>query len=567
MQIIKKCCLISAGLLVLLLNSCTQHLESLNRNPNGADPETANPSLVFPTVLTETGRAWVNLGFGDISGVMQYTQKDGWTSAHNSYDWEGSNEWSDYYNILRNNQYVYDKAVAANDELAQGMTLVMKSMVFGLITDLYGDIPYTDALKGNSEDIKYTFPVYDAQQLVYENLLKDLEKANTLLSKSDKEYNSFIPAKTDVYYGARPAGWRKLANSLALRYYMRLSEKLPDVARAGIEKIVNNAAQYPVMTAAADDAAMAFAGSSATDSWPTNTAYDASDGSNFRRIKMCNTFVTGMQNLKDPRLGIWAAKVQIMLQVKPGLPAKSDFIKDTVINGEQRKVRYIAPDVLATKGITEADINQNPDYVGLPVALPGPQAYNLSPDLNQAPKNPHVSWLNDIYKGASGPLLKARLISAAEVNFIIAEAKAVKGWTNANAEQSYYAGIKTSFDAWGVSTQYADYIKNSGVVFNNTREQIMTQKWIANWSNATEAWFDFRRTGFPKIHGVQGNTIAPELPLRFYYPREEQNINGKNEKAAAAKLEVTSYSGFGADGTGNSPWSRMWVLQGTGKPW
>jgi hypothetical protein len=57
------------------------------------------------------------------------------------------------------------------------------------------------------------------------------------------------------------------------------------------------------------------------------------------------------------------------------------------------------------------------------------------------------------------------------------------------------------------------------------------------------------------------------LPLRFYYPKSEQNLNSANEQAAADKLEVTNYSGFGADGNKNSPWSKMWVLQGTGKPW
>lgn len=551
-----------------LFLSCTKNLEKLNINPNGADPNNSNPALVLPTVLTETGKAFVNLGFGDISGVMQYTQKDGWTGAHNTYEWGGSNDWAGYYDILRNNQFLYNKAVATDDKLLKGISLVMKSMVFGLLTDLYGDVPYVNALNGDKGGQQNTFPEYEAQQKVYEGILKDLDTANTLLSKPNAEYNTSITSKVDVYgYGADPAKWRKLANSLALRYFMRISEKLPVVAKAGIEKIVNDAANYPVITTAADDATMAFAGNSATDSWPTNTAYDPSDASNFRRIKMCNTFIQAMQTLQDPRLGVWAARVQIILKVDNTQPPGTDKIVDMVVNGESRKVRLLSPSVLAAKGLTENDINQDQNYVGLPVALSGPQAYNLSPDLNQASKNPHVSWLNDIYKDAKGPLLKARLMSAAEVNFIIAEAKAVKGWTNADSKKAYNDAIKASFDAWGLSSQYATYITNSNVVFNNSQKQIIEQKWIANWSNATEAWFDFRRTGFPAIHGVPGKTLAPELPIRFYYPKDEQNINSNNEKAAAARLEITTFSGFGADGNQNSPWSKMWLLQGTGKPW
>ena len=545
--------------------SCVKHLEKLNENPNGADPAITNPSLVLSTVLSETGKAFVALGYGDIAGVMQYTQKDGWGSGHNNYDWGGDNPWVAYFDILRNNQYVYNKAVESKDEFLQGITLVIRSMVFGLLTDLYGDVPYTTALHGDEGGQDNTFPAYDDQKSIYEGILADLKTANTLLSKSKSEYSN-NPGGVDLYYNGDPGKWRKLANSLALRYYMRISEKLPVDAKTGIEMIVGNPTDYPIITSASDDAAMAFAGNSNDNSWPNNVNYD-SDSSNYRRLKMCNTFVTALQTRKDPRLGIFAAKVKVFLDVNDNLPARTDYTTDTVINGENRRVRYLSPDILSSRALTPADINQDPDYVGLAVALTGPQAYNLSPDLNQASRNPHVSWLNDIYRDPKGPLLKARLMSAAEVHFIIAEAKAAKGWTSANAETEYYAGIRSSFDTWGLGSTYTNYITQPDVVFVGTQKQIMEQKWIANWTNATESWFDFRRTGFPNIHGVQGRTIAPELPVRFYYPKAEQNLNSANEQAAANKLEVTPYSGFGADGSKNSAWSKMWLLQGTGKPW
>jgi len=564
----KTICKIWILLLVLLAGldfSCTKHLISLNENPNGADPATTNPNLVLSTVLTETGKAFVNLGFGDIAGVMQYTQLDGWATTHNNYDWDGDNPWSGYYDILRNNAFVYEKALASGDDLQEGVALVMRAMVFGLLTDLYGDVPYTNGLKGASGGQDNTFPAYDEQQSIYTGILTDLDSANILLARSADNGENTI-GSADVYYNGNAGSWRKLANSLALRYYMRLSSKLPSVAQAGIEKIVNDPDQYPLITVASDDAAMPFAGNSNSDSWPSNATYEA-DSSNYRRIKMCNTFVRALQALQDPRLAVWANKVQIFLHVDDNLPPGTDKIADTIVNGESRKVRYLSPDIIASKGLTLDEINQDPDYVGLPIALTGPQAYNLSPDLNQASHNPHVSWLSDMYANAKGPLLKARLMSAAEVHFIIAEAKAVKGWTGADAEQQYYAGIKASFDAWGISSAYADYITHSGVVFDHTQQQIIEQKWIANWSGSTEAWFDFRRTGFPVLHGVQGLTIAPELPVRFYYPKDEQNLNSTHEKAAAEKLQVTPYSAFGADGSNNSPWSKMWLLQGTGKPW
>ena len=544
--------------------SCKKDLIRLNENPNGADPSTVNPNLVLSTVLTQTAQSYVGLGYGDIAGVMQHTQLDGWGGGHNEYDWGGSNSWGGYYDILRNNKFVYDKAVALDYQLHQGITLVMKSMIFGLITDLWGDAPYSQALKGDEGGMENTFPVYDAQQSIYEGVLADLATANTLLSKPKSEYLGAVDA-ADVYYNGDPEKWRKLANSLALRYYMRLSEKLPTVAQAGIEKIANDPDNYPIITSAADDATMSFPGNSDGDSWPSNATYNA-DSSNYRRIKMCNTFVNALQDLNDPRLAVFANKVETFLHVDGSFPGGTDRVTDTIVNGENRKVRYLSPDVLAAKGLTVADIDQDVDYVGLPVALAGPQAYNLSTDLNQASRNPHVSWVNSNFANAKSGI-KARLITAAEVHFILAEASAVKGWNAGDAEAHYNAGIQASFAAWGIGSAAAAYTAQPEVAFNGTQEQIIEQKWIASWAFATESWFDWRRTGFPELHGVEGRTVAKELPVRFYYMLDERNLNNANVTAANNLLETTQYSNFGSDGTKNSPWSKPWIIQGTGKPW
>jgi hypothetical protein len=534
-------------LLASALFSC-KDLTVLNQNPNGINPLTANPNLVMSTVLTETGKSFVNLGYQDMAGVMQHTQKDGWSGSHNSYEWGGSQSWASYYDILRNNQYVYDRSVSLNWEMHQGISLVIKSMMFGLITDLWGDAPYSAALKGADGGTANTFPVYDSQEAIYTGILADLEKANTLLSKNAVEYTS-TPGTADVYYQGNPTKWRKLANSLMLRFYMRISSKKPDVAKAGIEKIMANAVQYPVITAIADDAAMPFAGNSNDDSWPANAVYDAS-ASNYRRLKMAATFVNKLLDLKDPRIAVWANKVQIPLIVDANLPKGTDKIE----NGK----RYLSPDKVAGK-----DVNTNPDYVGLPTGLIGGASYNLSPTAEQAANNPHVSWLNDIYKQAKGPLLKSRMMSAAEVRFILAEA-ALKGWSvTGDAKTHYDAGIKASMDTWGTTAAYASYMTQKGVAYDGTLKQIIEQKWISSWTAAQEAWFDYRRTGFPELT-VGPSAIRKVLPVRFYYMLDERNLNKTNTEAAMSKLESTIHTE--ADGK-NSAWSKPWVLQGGSKPW
>ncbi len=556
-------------LLLLFLgtfSSCRKDLEKFNQNPNGADPATTNPNLVLSTVLTSTGQQWVNLGFGDVAGIMQHTQKDGWTGGHNEYDWSGDNSWNPYYDILRNNKYVYDRSMTLHYDLQQGICLTMKSFLFGLITDLYGDAPYSHALKGDQRGTENSLPAFDAQKDIYAGVLADLEKANTLLSKPKSDYNSNVDG-VDVFYGGDPAKWRKFVNSLALRYYMRLSDKMPDVAKAGIEKIIADPASYPIITDPSDDATMGFAGNSSADSWPSNVNYNADSGS-YRVIKMCSTLVKAMDNLNDPRLGVWANKVQIFLHVDGGFPPNTDKIVDTVVNGEPRQVRYISTDVLAGKGLTINDIDQNTNYVGLPPAILGGPVYNISNDPSQGAHNPHVSWLNTVYTNARSPLLLARLISAAEVHFILAEA-AMKGWATGDAQTHYNAAIQSSLTAWGVGSAYSAYIAQPAVAFAGTEEQLITQKWISSWTAATESWFDFRRTGYPVL--VSGPIAkGPVLPVRLYYMLDERNLNAANTMAAENTLETTTYSGFGADATNgykNSAWSKPWISQGTGKPW
>lgn len=554
MKIMNRKYIVLTVLFTTLFFSC-EDLTELNENPNGVPPDQVNPNLVLPTVLTEAGKTFVNLGFGDVGGVMQHTQKDGWWSGHNDYDWSNQ-DWSGYYAILSDNKLVYDRAVELEYEFHQGVTLVMKSMMFGLITDLWGDAPYSEALLGE-ELGEGLVPTFDSQESIYTGILLDLETANTLLSKEASEYVGISEA-ADVYYGGDPTSWRKLANSLALRYYMRISEKKPDIAKTGIEKIMGNPSLYPIITSSDEDATMGYTGTSNDTAWPNNTVFDASQ-SNYSRSKMAATLVEKLQALNDARLGVWANKVEIPLVVDASFPAGTDEIVE--IDGKQ--YRHLSPD----KVLTEVDTD--PEYVGLPTSLTGlPVMYNMNPSANQGAFNPHVSQLNDIYKEASGDLLLARLMSAAEVHFILAEAS-LKGWSAGVAKDHYDAGVLASLEAWGVEDTYDDYISQPTVEYADADgaavnlNKIMTQKWISSWTAATEAWFDYRRTGLPDLQAGP-SAKRGKLPVRFYYGTTELLLNGDKAAAALDKLTTTTYSG--ADGQ-NSAWSKPWIIQGTGKPW
>lgn len=547
---IKNNFIILLTLVFTLVSSCGD-LDEININPNGVDPATADLNLLLATIETNIGQRIVERGFGDVAGVMQHTQKDGWSSGHNDYDWDNTGgNWSSYYGILRNNDEFYQKAVEGGFLFHQGAGLVMKAYTFGLIADLWGDAPYTDALKGE-DGPDYFQPTYDDQQTIYMGILADLETANSLLSQNQESYTNIDPSQ-DVLFNGDVSKWRKFANSVALRYYMRLSAKDPATAEAGIRKITGSPATYPLILDASDDANISYIGGAPSDSWPSNTVFDTSPSGSYMRIKMCNTLVQVLKELDDPRLGVWANKIETPLELVDG--SGIDFIADGV--------RFVSQDIVDDyETAWGVGIDYDPEWVGIPNSVFAAPQYNLNPNLDQGVFNPHASQLNDIYKASAHPLLLMRIMSAAEVHFIMSEASLL-GWGTGSPEGHYAAGIQQSLNAWGVGDEAGDYI--AGAPYSGL-ESIIEQKWIASWSAAMESWFDYRRTGLPNLQTGE-SAQRQALPLRLYYNFDNEiSLNPVNSAAAIEKLEPTEYKGN--DVSNNSAWSKTWLLQGTNKPY
>jgi hypothetical protein len=557
-------------LAVLVTSSCKESLTEINENPNGVDPNTANPNLLMPTVMTGVGTQYLKLGYGRIAGVVQHTQEDAWKDGFNDYNWsEEDDEWKAWYGFLRNNDLLYKRSKEMGFTFHQGVALTMRAFIFGTIADLWGDAPYTNALKGDQGEM---LPAFDSQEVIYKGIIEDLKQASALLATAD--VSTYAPGY-DVFYNGDKLKWQKFANSLLLRYYMRVSSKLPDVAKAGIEQIYTSGIY---LKEASDDAVMDYIGTASGDSWPTAIAFDVSE-SNWRRRRPAAALLNTMAASKDPRIKVWFQPVHVRWVSDATLKTGMDeFIrKDGVIqNGvksltEQELRAQITAGHKFTRHFnpalykpTRADLFNGPlntgEYVGIPAGMIDPTYYNENPTTGQQVQNQHASQLSYAYQGSKGGLLKARLASAAETAFILAEA-AQKGWAAGGAEAHYNNGIKQSLQTWGVADQYDAYVK--AVAYKGTLAQIMEQKWIASWTAATEAWFDYRRTALPALTpGLAPASRA--LPLRFIYSNNEMNNNGDNVRSAIEKLEETNFSGPRKK---NSQWSKPWLVQGTGKPW
>lgn len=557
---------------VVFAVSCSDQLTDLNVNPNGIDPSDANPTLIMPTVQSSMAMDYQRLGFGILSGVVQHTQEDSHFGGFNHYDW-GEQDWNGWYGMLRNNKFMYERAVELDYKFHQGVALTLRAFIFGTITDLWGDAPYTQAVQGAESEEKL-YPPFDSQEVIYKGILEDLKAAGDLFATGD--LTGYLDGY-DIYYNGDTQKWQQFANTLILRYSMRLSEKLPDLARSGVESVY---ASGVYIKTAADDALTDFPGTSGADSWSLSAAFNP-DQSNWRRRKPCQTLLNELLENDDPRLEVWIQPVHVRWVPDPGLAtAVDEFIREdgVILNGVQyytdlefqQKIhqegheytRHFNPALYEPTPPTVIGTLNTSEYVGIPPGLLYPDYHNFNPNTGQSVQNQHVSQISNIFKQSSGELLKARLASAAETHFILAEA-AQRGWAAGDAKMHYEAGVRSSLEAWGVEDEYASYIAEPGVAYNNTLERIIEQKWIASWAASTESWFDFRRTGLPAMKAGPASS-APVLPVRFIYGGDELFNNTENVNAAINNLEETPYSGPRGK---NSQWSRPWIVQGTEEPW
>jgi hypothetical protein len=547
---IKNSIIATLVLVFTLVISC-RDLDELNVNPNGVDPAKADLNFLLPTIETSLGQNVYGIGFGQFSGVMQHTQQTGWQGGYNNYEWDDlSHSWGGYYNMLMNTDEYFKKAVEGKYEFHEGVARVLRAYIYGMIADLWGDAPYSQALKAELGP-DYFKPKFDDQKDIYLGILADLDTANVLLSKSASAYTN-VSARQDVMYGGNPEKWRKFANSLALRYYMRLQAKEPGIAEQGIKKITGDPGKYPLILSSSDDANISFIGSARDNSNPLNTVYDTDPSGAYMRVKMAITLVDGLQKYNDPRLALWANKIQTPLVLVEGTNI------DRIVGGK----REVSQDVV-TKFETDntMPVDFDPLYAGVTISHPKVQIFNMNTaNPAQGTINPYASHLNDRYKKTADPLVLMRLLSASEVNFILAEA-AFRGWLG-GAENYYAQGIQQSFNSWGIGSEFSSYITRAPY---NGLESIIEQKWFASWTTAHQSWFDWRRTGLPALTtGPSAKRAA--LPLRWYYHyTNEISKNPDNANAAIEKLQQTQYQG--SDPSKNNAWSKMWLLQGTNKPY
>lgn len=455
---------------LLLFGSCKKNFQEINTNPNA--PQSAEPALLLRHSIYNYGDEMSYESF--VAGNLlsqHFTQVDfNLFDRHSLTETQyGGNPWPLLYMSLRDNQIILDQAQSNSIyNVYEGPSLIMKAFYTAVLTDLYGDVPYSEALQGISGNVT---PKYDNQSDIYtaENgILNNLDKGIAAI----EAYNSAIPLEGDILFNGDLQAWIKFANSLKLKYLMRISDAVNVEQEIQDLFLENN-----------------FIGSNSE-----NASFDFS-GSQPNNFRMAN-------------LRIGDFNLFIMSET-------ADSILTTL--GDKRIETFYRP--------YENDTTGN-GYNGL---LNGPDASNTSITISD------YSLTGSIFRENTS-LLDANFMTAWETEFLLAEAAQkgiIASSAQAHYENGVQLAFdywNTSMPVDYLTTGAATYMLNGA----NPLEQIATQKWIASCLNGYEAWIEYRRTGFPVLKTVAASLNNDLIPVKMPYPAEESSLNSANFNAATA---------------------------------
>ncbi|MFD2572736.1 SusD/RagB family nutrient-binding outer membrane lipoprotein [Spirosoma soli] len=472
----------SLALLAGLLFSCTEGFEELNTDPNR--PKEITPGVMLGQVQYRIVNSSINAARSFTHELMQVDApraSAGGGGLHRYVVTPDAGIWSGFYTNLTDIQDIYTIADRLKENNYKAIALVYKSWAYSILTDLYGDVPYSQATKALQGTVK---PGFDRQKDIYIQILKDLETANSLFDDTKAlTYAGDMLYNANALSGGKNAGitkWKKFANSLRLRLLLRISKREGEVnVNQQITAILTDPTNNPLFGSNADDAIFKYPGT-----FPYyNPFYNARqvdwrDGNYFTKF-----FLNKMNADNDPRRAVWS---------------------------------------------TQVSVNGTPTYQGIDSGFPTTVEYAVG--------------RNSSYTDALKTLPQLGvMMTYAEVEFIKAEL-ALKGFaTGKTAKAHYEAGIMASMVQWGAAMP-TGYLQQAGVAYDATAtaekqlEQIMLQKYYAYFFVDYQAWFEKRRTGYPILPRGAGIPAENKFPSRIPYPTYLQSLNPENLAAAVASM-------------------------------
>lgn len=530
----------------LFFASCSdEYMENMNTDPSKA--ATIDPNAQLTTAQLQT--------YGDLSMMEIYrnyhyafTQQlmgcwntTNYGGRHTLDNNEMSRIWTSFYTQSLKNiiDAQYRTAEDAEKVNINSVLRIYRVYLMSIITDTYGDAPFSEAGLGFLEG-KFN-PKYDKQEDIYNSFFLELEDAvNKIDPTKDK-------VTGDLIYAGDVTKWQQLANSLRLRFAMRISNVNPTKAQTEFENAL--AANGGVITDASSDAlikymTIAFSfGQEAYSDYRGNSLSQLLFGNDPANNPsyLCSTFFNQLYNSGDPRT------FKISRCYYDGLMSAT------------------SPDnrIDITQEMIEKGIAFSPRDPGAYSWEPWPTGYDSDICAELAVNNPSVTatMAREVEPKLANNFLKSDnpgvVMTSAEVKFLMAEAT-VKKWNvgSVSAEDLYKQGVRAAMDFltdnYGCTAttdaEFDTFIQDKGAfghTDNQKLEAINTQAWILHFTNPAECWANVRRSGYPKLKSPaeygfgQYLTGGTEIPVRLCYPVLESSYNKKSYNEAIERMGGT----------------------------
>ena len=537
------------------LSACSDsHMEEINTDETKVT--NLDPNAQLTTSLLQT--------YGDFSLMDTYRNYITGFTQHFAGGWNVTNYagavhheddiarriWDRYYEVAIKN--LVDAIHKSEDKANLNAALrIHRVFLLSVLADTYGDIPASEAGLGYISGI--STPKYDTVEEIYNWFFEELSACEAQLGTGSDRISGDVTS-----LGGEVAKWKKYANSLRMRYAMRISDVNPQKAQKEFEAAVG--AGY--IASAADDAYIKYSDS-------PFTYYDGANDYDFRTNALGEilygqdpsspTFVSStlfyqMQNTSDPRLyRICRHYYNIKRsQVKPDKEQNID-LTDEVLAYFKRA------------GIGEEPCNTGAAWYENWMNVAETKEF---PTLQKWADNDANTYDNSDYRARlmrpclnidfEMPSCPGILFTYAEAELLLAEAK-TKGWNvGGEAESHYEAGVRAAMEMLNnyyltsnkISSDEIDSFLARNPLSDNPKEAINTQAWILHLMNPSEAWANMRRSDYPAVldrsrlgtfpgDGFVYDDPDLSMPTRLRYPELEGQYNSINYHAAIERMGGT----------------------------
>ncbi|MBQ0073238.1 MAG: SusD/RagB family nutrient-binding outer membrane lipoprotein [Prevotella sp.] len=528
-------------------------------NTDDSKAEIINPNSLLTTALLQT---YGDFGLMDTyrSYITGFTQQyaGGWNVTNYAgsvfySDAEAAKLWDKYYSVgLKNLQDGIEKS--ADKKNINAILRIHRVYMYSILTDVYGDIPCFEACTG------FATPKYDKQEDIYDWFFKELGECVDQLGTG----NDLITGDVTSLNG-KTESWKRFANSLRLRYAMRISDAKPEVAKTEFLKAL-----------AADGGVIENVDQSAYVNYldVPYTLYKGAEKLDFRANALgevlygqdrespsfvCATFVEMMKNTNDPRMWRICRYYYNYDRSETRPDAENIDVTEDVKSYFGDNISKYWPEI----GTAWYD-NANEDWAKYDVAdFPSLSKKAINPGFDMNAGNSQVRMKVPMVNiDFERPQTPGILITSAEVKFLIAEAISKNWITDKDINEVFKNGIWeamqiynklyfSSADAYASKisdTEITDYINSLNVdLTNNAREEINKQAYILHFTNPSECWANIRRSDYPVLKDRSKLPTWPKFPhdenlttpLRLCYPQLETDYNSANYNEAISRLGGT----------------------------